>query len=318
MGLLHLEAHAGGIPAHLLPVIQRIPVGKGIAGLAVERQEPVDMCNLQTDSSGRRAAGGEVDRRQGLDLRSDDERTVAPSERWAWRQFASANSQPRRLRFCWMWGECWLIRCKFRPQPCPNSSISTPKNIPANPFIRLNPNDNVVVARVSIPASAEVEVRGDFDQDSASDRRGPQDGREERQRGRNDLQIRRRYRFRAGKALSPGEWVHTHNLLFDVADRKYEFGTSLTDLADIPVHEKNSFMGYPRSDGRAGTRNYVAIVGASNCSSFATQKIADAFANESFEGTGIDGVMALPHEDGCGKAEGDDANLLRRTLEGAG
>ena len=51
-GLLHLEAHAGGIPAHLLPVIERIPVGKGIAGLAVERQAPVDMCNLQTDSSG--------------------------------------------------------------------------------------------------------------------------------------------------------------------------------------------------------------------------------------------------------------------------
>jgi L-methionine (R)-S-oxide reductase len=51
-GLLHLMAHAGGIPEHLLPIIQRIPVGKGIAGLAVERLEPVDMCNLQTDTSG--------------------------------------------------------------------------------------------------------------------------------------------------------------------------------------------------------------------------------------------------------------------------
>ena len=51
-GLLHLEVHAGGIPDRLLPVIRRIPVGKGIAGLAVERREPVDMCNLQTDTSG--------------------------------------------------------------------------------------------------------------------------------------------------------------------------------------------------------------------------------------------------------------------------
>jgi len=51
-GLLHLKAHAGGIPDHLLPIIQCIAVGKGIAGLAVERQEPVDMCNLQTDTSG--------------------------------------------------------------------------------------------------------------------------------------------------------------------------------------------------------------------------------------------------------------------------
>ncbi len=51
-GLLHLEAHAGHIPDSLLPVIQKIPVGKGIAGLAVERKAPVDMCNLQTDASG--------------------------------------------------------------------------------------------------------------------------------------------------------------------------------------------------------------------------------------------------------------------------
>ena len=49
-------------------------------------------------------------------------------------------------------------------------------------------------------------------------------------------------------------------------------------------------MGYARPDGRAGTRNYVAIVGASNCSAYATQKIADEFVNESFDGTGIDVV----------------------------
>ncbi len=51
-GLLHLQAKAGNIPAELLPVIQTIPVGKGIAGLAVERKAPVDLCNLQTDTSG--------------------------------------------------------------------------------------------------------------------------------------------------------------------------------------------------------------------------------------------------------------------------
>lgn len=51
-GLLHLEQHAGGIPDALLPVIQRIPVGKGMAGLAAERVEPVQVCNLQSDASG--------------------------------------------------------------------------------------------------------------------------------------------------------------------------------------------------------------------------------------------------------------------------
>jgi GAF domain-containing protein len=51
-GLLHLKAWAGGIPEPLLDVIRTIPVGKGIAGLAVERREPINLCNLQSDDSG--------------------------------------------------------------------------------------------------------------------------------------------------------------------------------------------------------------------------------------------------------------------------
>lgn len=35
-----------------MPVIGSIPVGKGIAGAAAERREPIEMCNLQTDASG--------------------------------------------------------------------------------------------------------------------------------------------------------------------------------------------------------------------------------------------------------------------------
>ena len=48
---LKLVAHLG-IPPQLMPVIQSIPVGKGIAGVAAERREAVELCNLQTDTSG--------------------------------------------------------------------------------------------------------------------------------------------------------------------------------------------------------------------------------------------------------------------------
>jgi signal transduction protein with GAF and PtsI domain len=50
-GVLHLAA-AEGLPATMLPIIRDIPVGKGMAGLAVERRRPVDACNIQTDASG--------------------------------------------------------------------------------------------------------------------------------------------------------------------------------------------------------------------------------------------------------------------------
>ncbi len=40
------------IPEAILDRVRRIPIGKGMAGLAAERRECVQVCNLQTDESG--------------------------------------------------------------------------------------------------------------------------------------------------------------------------------------------------------------------------------------------------------------------------
>src|SRR5205823_3245040 len=50
-GMLKLRAH-DGLPESLMARVQVIPIGKGMAGLAAERREPVQVCNLQTDTSG--------------------------------------------------------------------------------------------------------------------------------------------------------------------------------------------------------------------------------------------------------------------------
>ncbi len=50
-GQLYLVA-AIGIPDTVLERVGIVPVGKGMAGLAAERREPVNLCNLQTDTSG--------------------------------------------------------------------------------------------------------------------------------------------------------------------------------------------------------------------------------------------------------------------------
>jgi putative methionine-R-sulfoxide reductase with GAF domain len=49
--LLMLQSQKG-IPDFLLPKMSSIPIGKGMAGIAAERKNPVEMCNLQTDDSG--------------------------------------------------------------------------------------------------------------------------------------------------------------------------------------------------------------------------------------------------------------------------
>lgn len=58
-GLLHLLVRRG-IPDAILDRVSRIPVGKGMAGLAAERRECVEVCNLQTDSSGDAKPGAKL------------------------------------------------------------------------------------------------------------------------------------------------------------------------------------------------------------------------------------------------------------------
>jgi signal transduction protein with GAF and PtsI domain len=56
-GHLHLSAIVGQYPPPVMDAIRRIPVGKGLAGLAAERREPVTVCNIQEDASGQTRPG---------------------------------------------------------------------------------------------------------------------------------------------------------------------------------------------------------------------------------------------------------------------
>jgi L-methionine (R)-S-oxide reductase len=49
--LLRLVAQVG-LPPQIQDVVAIIPVGKGIAGECVQKNQPVTICNLQTDASG--------------------------------------------------------------------------------------------------------------------------------------------------------------------------------------------------------------------------------------------------------------------------
>lgn len=59
-GMLHLEASSKGIPEPVLAAIRSIPPGKGMAGLALERNDAVETCNLQEESSGDVEAGAKA------------------------------------------------------------------------------------------------------------------------------------------------------------------------------------------------------------------------------------------------------------------
>lgn len=50
-GILILKAQIG-LPPHIADIVARVPIGKGMAGLAFERNEPVSSCNIQADPTG--------------------------------------------------------------------------------------------------------------------------------------------------------------------------------------------------------------------------------------------------------------------------
>ena len=64
-----------------------------------------------------------------------------------------------------------------------------------------------------------------------------------------------------------------------------------------------------------GTRNYIAVVAASNCAAHTAELIAQSFDDETLP-PNIDGVVAFPHGEGCGHSIGPDTEQLQRTLAG--
>lgn len=51
---------AVGIPPPVVAIVERVARGKGMAGLAYERNEPVSTCNIQTDDTGQVRPGAKM------------------------------------------------------------------------------------------------------------------------------------------------------------------------------------------------------------------------------------------------------------------
>ena len=63
-GMLHLAAQRG-LPPPVLDKVGVIPIGKGMAGIAAERRQPVQVCNLQSDASGVVRPGAKMTQMEG-------------------------------------------------------------------------------------------------------------------------------------------------------------------------------------------------------------------------------------------------------------
>jgi len=130
----------------------------------------------------------------------------------------------------------------------------------------------------------------------------------------------RKYGEVIGVALADipaGGHVHVHNLGVGRWEEPAP-GPSPTRPRPTGVSPtRDHFLGYRRADGCAATRNYVVVVPTVNCAATVARMIA-LRADAIHKGTpGLDGVIALPHDLGCGMAEGTPGDaVLRRTPRG--
>ena len=179
--------------------------------------------------------------------------------------------------------------------------------------IRVHPEDNVAVARVAIPAGQTVRCGGVTVKARNRVPAGHKIALADIPAGGPVV----RYGAAIGQAAAPiraGEYVHEHNVTLEADSAPLELPAG--ELPEPPAPDSSpSFLGYPRPDGRAGTRNYIAVVAASNCAAFAAELTASRFPRESLP-ENVHGVAAFPHGYGCGTTAGPDLELLRRTIRG--
>lgn len=116
--------------------------------------------------------------------------------------------------------------------------------------------------------------------------------------------------------ISPGDWVHTHNLSNGDLDLDYAPATQIPPLP-APITDR-TFRGYRRAGGRAGTRNYIAVISTVNCSASVCRFVAERFGRAQLKDyPQVDGVIAIKHASGCGMAYRKQAHeMLNRVLAG--
>lgn len=111
--------------------------------------------------------------------------------------------------------------------------------------------------------------------------------------------------------VKKGQWIHSHNLrtgLEETPTYSYHKG----EVSHVKASEK-TFLGYPRKDGRVGTRNDIFILPTVGCVNMNIQAMKMVFLKRHPEA--IYDIKVINHPYGCSQL-GDDLDVTRKILLG--
>ena len=198
------------------------------------------------------------------------------------------------------------------------SSIETRRAAPIREYaIIVDPNDNVAVVKTPTTPSLNVLLPdGQLLQLQDAVPPGHRFATREIPKGQFVLQFGQPIGTSLG--INSGQQITHDNMTDDVPivrDLPENLHTAPPDY--LAPSERANFLGFRRQDGRVGTRNYVLIVPTSMCASHEASQIATLaeftlYNREKFPN--VDGVVAIPHNKGCGCQEGSTIEVMLRTL----
>ena len=194
------------------------------------------------------------------------------------------------------------------------SSIELPRTAAVGEYaIIVDPNDNVAVVKkstfagleVMLPGSAIVQLRGAVPPGHRFATRAIPAGEFVLQFGQP---IGTSLGIEAGEQITHGNMTNDVPIVRDLPETLH---TAAPDY--LSIDERGTFMGYKRPDGRVGTRNFLLIVPTSMCASHEAQQISTIaeftlFNRQKYPN--VDGVVAIPHNKGCGCQDGSTIDVM--------
>ena len=181
--------------------------------------------------------------------------------------------------------------------------------------ILLHPGDNVCVAVRPLESAARIEVGGRSVALSGPVKMGHKIALAPIAQGERVLKYGQTIGV-ATEAISPGDWVHSHNLAN--SDEARDYAPATETPAPPPAITDRTFQGYRRAAGKVGTRNYIAVISTVNCSASVSKYVARRFDQALLRDYGnVDGVIAFTHDSGCGMPFGGlKHEMLNRVMAG--
>ncbi|MDR1559700.1 MAG: altronate dehydratase family protein [Clostridiales bacterium] len=112
---------------------------------------------------------------------------------------------------------------------------------------------------------------------------------------------------RASADIKAGEWVHTHNVITGLSERRgYEYAPAFVQPAARPP---GTFMGFKRTSGKTGIRNEIWIIPTVGCVNDIGRIVARRASG--LATGGVEGVYCFPHPYGCSQMGEDQDNTIK-------